>query len=215
LDFISLLFGCLWLFGIGGSLERSWGRGRYSLFLSLVTLAPSLGILLGTQIIHDATTVSQPLLAGLWVPLAAVTVAWAAIDPYQEILFYFVLKLQARWVAWISVGIIYFESFHFQPILGFFGLGGCLLAFYWVRGRVPYSFQGMFDGIGGRRGSRTPNLKFYDVDRGKRGRDDLNGESRQRGLLGKYQAYKERKKLEKLFRDSGYGDDNDRPASHK
>lgn len=204
LGFIPLLFACLWMYGVGGFLERGWGRGRYLLFFGLCSLISSCCMLVGSLLLHLPF-----ILAGLWIPLAALTVAWAAIDPYQDMLFYFVIKLQARWVALITVGLIFFGEFYGEPVLGLFALVGCLFAYLWVRGRVPYPIQSAFDSVFHPRPRRGPDLRFYDADR-KRRRSGFEAENTQkRGLLGKYRDWQQRKKLEKLWKASGLGDDDD------
>ena len=120
----------MWMFG--GSLERAWGVVGYIRFLVLVTLGTALGLWLGARLLGRPT-----FLAGLALPLAAVTVAWAAINPSERLLLYFVLPIEARWLA-IGVAVLVFFSFPFP--LGFFALAGCAIAWWYVRaGRYVFS----------------------------------------------------------------------------
>ncbi|HEY6102896.1 MAG TPA: DUF1751 domain-containing protein [bacterium] len=113
----------MWMFG--GSLERAWGIAGYIRFLILVTLGTAAGLWLGATLLGRAG-----FLAGLGLPLAAVTVAWAAINPSERLLLYFVLPIESRWLA-IGVAVLVFFSFPFP--LGFFALAGCGIAWWYVR----------------------------------------------------------------------------------
>jgi membrane associated rhomboid family serine protease len=124
----------MWLFG--GSLERAWGRADYLRFLVLITAATALGLWLGAVLLGRTAT-----LVGLALPLAAATVAWAAINPGERLLLYFVLPIEARWLA-VGVAVLVFFSFRFP--LGLFALAGCASAWWYVR-------SGRFMLTGGRR----------------------------------------------------------------
>jgi len=113
----------MWLFG--GSLERAWGVAGYIRFLILVTLATAAGMWLGATLLGRSAA-----LAGLSLPLAAVTVAWAAINPAERLLLYFVLPIESRWLA-IGVAVLVFFSFPFP--MGLFALAGCAVAWWYVR----------------------------------------------------------------------------------
>lgn len=112
-----------WLFG--GSLERAWGARDYTIFLALTTAAAAVGVWIGSGLVDTAFP-----LAGLWLPLAAAIVAWATINPYERILVYFVIPLQARWLAVIAPLLVVF-SFRFP--LGIFAAAGCGAAWWYVR----------------------------------------------------------------------------------
>jgi hypothetical protein len=133
----------MWLFG--GSLERAWGRGDYLRFLILVTVATALGLWVGAGLLGRSAT-----LVGLGLPLAAATVAWAAINPSERLLLYFVLPIQARWLA-VGVAVLVFFSFPFP--LGAFALVGCALAWWYVR-RGRLLMVGPMGGGSPRRASR-------------------------------------------------------------
>jgi membrane associated rhomboid family serine protease len=113
----------LWLFG--GSLERSWGSRQYGVFLALVAVAAALGLWLGSVL-----TGREALLVGVSLPLAAIVVTWAAINPYESILAYFIIPIQARWLGVITLILIVF-SFPFP--LGIFALAGPAAALWFIR----------------------------------------------------------------------------------
>ncbi len=107
-DILSVVFGVLWFWMVGGSLERSWGSRTYGLFLFLVTLVTGVAMsLLGLLNLAGNFPVN-----GLWLPLVGLTWAWAAIGPDQEVLFMVVIPMKARVLAWIEAIItflIYFQ----------------------------------------------------------------------------------------------------------
>lgn len=129
----------LWLFG--GSLERAWGAADYIRFLLLAAVTTAVGLWIGTALLGVNAS-----LAGLALPLAAATVAWAAINPSERLLLYFALPIEARWLA-IGVAVLVFFSFRFP--LGLFALAGCGSAWWYVRdgrsrltvGRRPVRFR--------------------------------------------------------------------------
>jgi hypothetical protein len=112
-----------WLFG--GSLERAWGRRGYLVFLALATAIPALALWVG-----GAVTGRMVVLNGLWLPLAASTVAWATINPGERMLLYFVIPIEARWLG-ILVAVLVVFSYPFP--LGVFALTGCVAAWWYVR----------------------------------------------------------------------------------
>ncbi len=100
---LGILFGCLWLWSMGGVVERELGSPRFGLFLLAVTLLSAAMVVMGGAIVGIA-----PMLAGLWVLLVAVTVAWGTRYPAMPVTFMFVLPLKGKWLAWISVALLVF-----------------------------------------------------------------------------------------------------------
>jgi len=113
----------LWLFG--GSLERSWGWRDYIIFLLMVSGSTAVALWLASALLGRGA-----VLAGFGMPLAAITVAWAAINPSERVLLYFVLPLEARWLG-ILAAVFVVISFPFP--LGVFALAGCGVAVWYVR----------------------------------------------------------------------------------
>ncbi len=113
----------MWLFG--GSLERAWGAVDYVRFLVLVSAATAIGEWVGAILLGRSAS-----LAGFAMPLAAATVAWAAINPSERLMLYFVLPIEARWLG-LGAAVLVFFSFRFP--LGVFALAGCAVAWWYVR----------------------------------------------------------------------------------
>jgi hypothetical protein len=146
-----------WLFG--GSLERAWGRRGYVTFLLLVTAAAALAVALGGALTGTAVT-----LAGLWLPLAAGTVAWATINPAERLLLYFVIPVEARWLAVLMVVLVVF-SFPFP--MGLFATAGCAVAWWYVRRGRYGLLQGRRRAVSttpGRPGPRRARMTLNPLD---------------------------------------------------
>ena len=110
---LGILFGCLWLWSMGGVVERELGSMKFGLFVLSVTLLSAAMAVLGGAIVGIA-----PLLAGLWVMLVAVTIAWGTRYPTMPVTFMFVLPLQGKWLAWISVALLVFAmDYRLAPFL--------------------------------------------------------------------------------------------------
>jgi membrane associated rhomboid family serine protease len=185
--FVNVVFACLWLWSIGGSLERSWSTRRYALFFFGISLITALGVYIGTLLLHDEYTLS-----GVWIPLSAVTVAWATINPRQTVLAYFVLSIPAWVLAAFGVGLVYFDSFRGRPVLGLFGLLPCLAAYFYVRSGAS---------VGRAFIPKGPDLRIVG-----RKSSTLDGSRSAGGPLGWYKAWQEQRRLRKLWRDSGFSD---------
>ncbi|MHB0913998.1 MAG: rhomboid family intramembrane serine protease [Armatimonadota bacterium] len=175
LSLISVLFAFLWLWFAGGSLERSWGSRTFAIFFFVISAVSALGLFAGSLI-----TGVPVALEGLWLPLAGVTIAFAMLNPEQEILFYFVLPLKLKYLALLDVVFVLISYGQMNLLLGIFALSGCAAAYWYVR-------QGR--GLG----RRSDNVIRIDTRPGKRGG-------------GWYKERKERKQLEDLFRRSGLDD---------
>ncbi len=132
-DPILLLFSCYWLWVVGGSLERSWSTRTFVGFFTAITTVSALGIWVGYLI----TGVPNPV-AGLFLPLSALTVAWCYLNPHIEIRFFFVLPMRARHLAWLDMALTVFYFGQSHPLNGFLALSGVGIALLWLRG-VPWA----------------------------------------------------------------------------
>ncbi|MDO8684583.1 MAG: rhomboid family intramembrane serine protease [Armatimonadota bacterium] len=132
---ICLLFALLGLWFIGGSLERAWGTRVYTYFFFGISAIAALSLWAGATLAH-----TNIALLGLWMPIAAMLIAWASLNPEAEILIYFVIPVKAKFVALATVaGIIW--NYRIEPILIPFALGGCFASWRYVqyRWRSPRS----------------------------------------------------------------------------
>jgi membrane associated rhomboid family serine protease len=125
-----MIFHGIWLYFVGGSLERSWGTRTFALYYLAMTVISALGLILGAFVLRVS------VMADSWLPIAALTVAFCLLNPHEVIRFWFILPIPARMLAVIEVVIIFFVyALGYHPLMGIFALTGCLASYLWVRNR--------------------------------------------------------------------------------
>lgn len=102
--------------------------------------------------------------------------------------------------AGLEVALVYFVYFYQQPLLGLFGIIPAGIAYAYANGNLPLANQGY--------ARRGPDLRMSRSGSGaKRGPSVLDGSRPAAGgPLGWIRAWQERRRLRKLWRDSGFGD---------
>lgn len=130
-DVVALVFQGFWLYLIGGMLERSWGSRNFAaLFFAWSAICAA--VLLPVYFLTGGG-INVPL-TGLTLPNTCLTVAWAALDPEMELLFYGLFPVKAKWIAWMDVAFVFFSwgSGYGIP-MSLVSLAGPAAAFYYVR----------------------------------------------------------------------------------
>lgn len=185
-DIISVLFSGYWLWFAGGSLERSWGTRKFTIYFFSLAAISAIGLYLGYLV-----TGANVSLLGLWLPLAGVTISFAMLNPEQQILFFFIIPMKLKYLALLDVAIVFIFYATTTPLLGIFALLGCAYAYWYVRPgflQLPErSRQAQVVRVYNKRG-----LGYY-----------LNP-------FKWISEYRRTRKLKKLFKDSGYDDGSDR-----
>ncbi len=156
-DPFSLIFGLLWLWFVGGSLERSWGSWTFGIYLFWVTLFTGIMITLVGFIVGKMIFIS-----GFWIPLVALTWAWASIFPDREILFWGIIPLRAKWLAWINAVIVFFNyALQSHWLMGFASISGILIL-YLFGGKGGFFFKDIKSWLEERRRkARRNKFKVY------------------------------------------------------
>jgi hypothetical protein len=131
-DVIGLLFMGYWLWIIGASVERELGSVIFSIFFAIMTLVPALMMIVGLMTLG----VAGPL-AGLYLPVAAITVAWATRYPETSMLFMMVFPIKAKWLGWITAILVIFGFGRAYPVLGFLAAVHLLLAYLYAANKIP------------------------------------------------------------------------------
>jgi membrane associated rhomboid family serine protease len=127
--FGEVLFSGLTLFFFGGSLERAWGTRTFAIILAVISIITALGITLGAFLLKVPAFPVQS-----WVVVAALVVAWGAINPFESVLLWFI-PVQGRWLAVIDALFVFFNHVQFSPIMGVCALAGCGAAHLWLQNR--------------------------------------------------------------------------------
>jgi membrane associated rhomboid family serine protease len=205
-----LIFNWVFFWLSGGSLERSWGSRRFTIFFFAVTAISGLSLFCGSLLLRTPI----PPLFDLFLPLTGLVVAFCMLNPEETIVLYF-FPVRAKYVALIVTLWTYFTYGQMQgPWLGLFALGGILAAFLYVRYGRPWADIDSY-ARRPRPAPRGPDLRVYPAASRfttKTKPQILDG-SAQRSpfdLRGRWKDYQERRRLEKLWKDSGFSEPDQR-----
>lgn len=133
---IGVFFVCLWLWGIGGSVERELGPLRYALFWVGMTFLGALFHWIGFMVAGGSLTPMQSALLGAFFPVSAVTVAWGTRNPTATVTLMFVLPILGKWLAVLSVLLVFFGTN--SPILAVFAIIPLGLAYLYAADKIPF-----------------------------------------------------------------------------
>lgn len=189
----------------GGSLERSWGSTRYATFFFALTAITACSLELGWFL--SGRGALPPLMGYNW-PLAGLIVAFCMLNPELTLMFFF-YPIKAKYLALLVTLMTYFTAGP-NPLMNLFACGGILAAFLYVRYARPW---GTVDSYGARPrvASRGPDLRAYPSASRftTRPRTTMDGSPARRSILdfaGRWKDYQERKRLAKLWKNSGFSD---------
>jgi hypothetical protein len=201
-DPLSLLFAVGWFYLFSGSLERAWGSRDYGIFLAAVASLTAFGMWVGSFL------VGHGFAAGLWMISGPLAVAWSVVNSRERIGIFFV-QVPAPVVALLGAALTWYYggAAYGNPLLGLFALLGCAAA-YWYATKGRFAYQGYSRRGGGNFGPRRSSdtrpetsARFRDFDHERGGRragfDPLRW----------WKDRQERKRLEEIFRRSGFTDD--------
>ena len=199
---ISALFAIGWFYLFSGSLERAWGTRDYGFFLAAMASLTALGMWVGSFLVGPG------MASGLWMISGSLAVAWAVINRRERISLFFV-ELPAPAIGVLGVALVWYYggAMYGNPLLGLFALISCAAA-YWYATKGRSDFSGYTTSRGtSRRGNRSDTrsetaARFNNFDRESPSR---------RGMWSLARWWKdrqERKRLEAIFRRSGFTDDD-------
>lgn len=175
-DVLGLIFSCMWIYGIGQVVEREIGTAKYLGVWFTIQILAALMLWAGAVILERAAMANGP-----WVCVVALTVVWATRYPNQEIMFMFVLRVAAKWVALISFAILFFA---YPPMLAPFVAAPIALAYFFAADKLPIRY------------SRSYAQKAPSKTQQKREREYFDK------VKDREQERQERERLRKLFEDS-------------
>ena len=199
------LIGWFFFWLAGGSLERSWGSARYATFFFALTAITACSLELGWFLAGRGEL--PPLMGFSW-PLAGLIVAFCMLNPEVTLMFFF-YPVKAKYVALIVTLLTYFTAGP-NPLMNLFACGGILAAFLYVRFARPW---GDIDSYAARprAAGRGTDLRAYPAATRftTRPRTTIDGSPERRNvwdIAGRWKDYQERKRLEKLWKNSGFSD---------
>jgi hypothetical protein len=203
---LGLLFSLGWVYTFGASLERSWGLRVYGACVVAATAIIAVSMWLGSLL----PVVGAGGLAGLWVLGGAMTVAWALTNR-SEVISFFGLPLPTPALILAGCAISWFHAG--LGLQGVFALSGCAAAWWYVNHGRYGNYPGLAVSRGQRRpgsGNGKPNLRFQDFERETRESSGRGGGRRRFSVARWWRERQEKKRLEAMFRRSGYTDPEER-----
>jgi len=148
---LGLLFDGILIYWFGASLERAWGTAKFLFFFF------STGILAGSILIPQTAVLHiVPFFTGLAGIFVGITVAFASMNPYATIMFWF-FPMQARVMAAIIVAFDLFGNFqrYGGPLQALMSIAVvCLYSYLFTTRRVSLPSFG-----GGAAAPKGPTLK--------------------------------------------------------
>lgn len=133
-EFIGVFFSCLWLWGVGGAVERDLGSGRYLVLWLALSALGALSVSLITPLMGHAVPFA---LIGTLIPLGAVTVIWGTRNPSAMMTLMFVLPITGKWMAWLSAGVVLFGMGMGNPMLGALAVVPLVVGWAFADNRIP------------------------------------------------------------------------------
>jgi membrane associated rhomboid family serine protease len=205
---LDVIFDCIGLWLIGGSLERAWGATRFMAVLSCLTIVSAFSLQLIGFLIHFGIAE-----AGYRYPLTSLLVVFCLINSEVTLRPYGLFSIRGKYLA-IAVVVLTYFSAGYGAFYNFIALAGCGAAYVYHRFGRSYSY--LDTGYSGR-ASSAPDLRIFDT-RGRRTKNPgeiLDGSAKPPSIFNipaqiKYR--KERRRLEEFFRKSGMEDKNFRDS---
>lgn len=207
-DPLGLVFSLGWIYMFGGSLERSWGTRVYGICAVTAAAIVSISMWLGSFV----PAVGAGYLYGPWVLGGVMAVAWALTNR-SEVVSFFWLPLPAPALIALGCAITWYNAG--MRLQGVFALSGCAAAWWYVNhGRYGNYPGGFSTSRGGQRrpgsGNDKPNLRFQNFEPETRDGSGRRGARRSFSLARWWRERQEKKRLEAMFRRSGYTDPEER-----
>lgn len=122
---------CLWLWGVGGSVEKDLGTAKYLAVFFVMAILSGLGLLIGAAI-----TKHSDFLAGAYVPVSAITIIWGTRHPNDQVMLMFIIPIAGKYLAWLSAALVLFAT---SPALAPFAAAPLILAYFFAANRLPFA----------------------------------------------------------------------------
>lgn len=138
--FLIILF--YWMYSICGAVEERLGAVKLWIAFFALSFIFAVSVFLGYFLIAFGQAAFDTSLSGPYLGVAALTVAWAAIYPDSIIRLFFLIPVQAKWVAVIIAALVLFGYGNRAPIIGIFAVAPLGLAWMWGRRGLPWPMEG-------------------------------------------------------------------------
>ena len=191
---LGFFFLVMWTFWVGGTIERDLGPVKYAgLWLAMILL-PGLFIGLIAPLLSKTF-----LVAGMWLPIAGLTIVWCTRNPNQQIMLYGIVPLKGLWLGWITLGTTIILSGFGNPLLGVISALHLPIAWAFAANKLPVvTYSRGATSFGKAKATDSSFLKKSERMDGSY-YDDVKKREKER---------EERERLRKLF-ESSLNDDSD------
>lgn len=187
-----MFFVCIiaWMIFAGMAIERELGWVRYVVLWLVMSAAPALLIGIYSQIRGLPFAFGGPFL-----PIEGLTILWCTRFASQSILVYGFIPMTGKWLAWLTVAMVFFLYGAMRPEFGILASIPLVIPWMYASDRIPNFAYGRY---GGR--TREQNLK-----RTERADKKYFEDVRRREQEGA-----DRERLRKLFENSMKDEPGDR-----
>jgi len=168
---IGIFFGCVWLWSIGGSVERELGLLKYIFVWFGFSALSAICVLVGSSVLH----LGAVALASPWIPLSMVTVMWGTRNPDAPLTFMFVLPITGKWLAWLSAALVFFATTPPSFPLAACAAVPCILAYFFAANKIafmPFSKADLKYMGGAKKWERYDKSYYEEVQRREKDRDE-------------------------------------------
>lgn len=117
------------------ALERLWGSAKFGRVFVSTTLITAVMFYLGYAAVEQTTTPTAVLPKGLIHVELTLFVIWAALNSGSSVLAFFVIPVQAWWLA---AAFVLFEYFDTGRILGLFAVATPIAGWFWAKRDALY-----------------------------------------------------------------------------
>lgn len=137
--FLVILF--YWMFWVCGSMEERLRPARLWISFFAFALICGISVLIAHFLVAFGQETAGISISGPYLPVAALTVAWAAIYPDTVVRLFFLIPVQAKWVAVVISALVLFGYGANAPIVGLFAVAPMALAWIWGRNGLPWPME--------------------------------------------------------------------------
>ena len=159
--FINLIWFALWAYlylTFGTALERAWGKFRFTLYyiggIIFIILATFLFYIINVSMYGSGTAEIFGYMIGSAVTLEylneTVFLAYAMLMPNAQFLLYFIIPVKAKWLAYVSLGLLGFNFIMFIIRGQYYGIAliaGAMINFciFYFLGRGKQNIRGQYE----------------------------------------------------------------------
>lgn len=165
-ELIGVVFLIWWLLSIGSVVEMDMAPARYGTLLAVITVLASICGFIGSLFAPGG------YLVGAYVLAVAVTVLWGTRYPNSCVKLMCVIPIKAKWVAWLSVAVLFFGTNNI--VLAIFSVLPMGLAYLFAANKLPIPYNKSYSYVHkpSKRQQKQEKEYFEDVKRRERQREE-------------------------------------------